>query len=206
MENLNKLSFRYKGINEFAIGKKRDNIQYKMDELKDLHLYYFKVAQIVPTNSKFNWEVTLYLKTDSELNDGIYKLNLESLPVVPIEKIVGGKTDLDSLTQEELYVVKYTWYDKYTRINLGVESLYLVVIGYPTQMRWENDYMLRLTDQLFTQDIKITKQNLNINKNYPGVILITNKKQVLESIVTKKYPNGRKGIYFVKAPSNLFIE
>lgn len=204
MENLNKLSFRYKEIDLNAISKSKDQIKFKYDRKEDLDLYYFKVLQIVPIQNK-KLEVEVYLKTDYELNDGIYRMILPEFPTVSIDRIIPDyEGAFEELPVEQQYIVKYTWFEKYTKVNLGLQDLFIVVIGYPTQLRWENDYTLRNKDLKFIQDFKKTDLNIGINKEIEKAFIITTNKAFLETLRTNKYPEGRNGLYFIKTPKNAF--
>lgn len=204
MENLNRLSFKHHIIDTSVIDKSSEDIKFMLDRKEDIDLYYFKVLQIVPLDSR-KLDVELYLKTDYELNDGIYRMVLPSLQVVSINRIIPGyQGTFEELPTEQQYIVKYTWFEKYTKINTGQLDLYIVVIGYPTQLRWENDYTLRNKNIRFIQDFKRTELNVGINRDIVESMIITTNKVFLESLETSKYPNGRKGIYFVSTPKNIF--
>ena len=204
MENLNKLSFKYKEIDLSVISKSKENIKFKYDTKESVDLYYFKVLQIVPIPNK-KLEVELYLKTDMDLNDGIYRMSLPEFPIVSIDRIVPGyEGEFEELPPDQQFVVKYTWFDKYTKVNLGLQDLYIVVIGYPTQLRWENDYTLRNKDIPFVQDFKKTELNIGINREIEKAFIISTNRAFLESLRSNKYPEGRNGLYFVKTPKNIF--
>ena len=180
MENLNKLSFKYKEIDLSVISKSKENIKFKYDTKESVDLYYFKVLQIVPVPNK-KLEVELYLKTDMDLNDGIYRMSLPEFPIVSIDRIVPGyEGEFEELPPDQQFVVKYTWFDKYTKVNLGLQDLYIVVIGYPTQLRWENDYTLRNKDIPFVQDFKKTELNIGINREIEKAFI--NIKNSIDSI------------------------
>ena len=204
MENLNRLTFKYHNIDTSVIDRKSEDITFKLDRREDLDLYYFKVLQIVPLDSR-KLDVELYLKTDYELNDGIYRMTVPILPIVPINRIVPGyEGTFDELPTEQQYVVRYTWYEKYTKVNNKALDLYIVVVGYPTQYRWENDYTLRNKSLKFIQDFRKTELNVGINRDINESFIITTNKELLEGLASSKYPNGRKGLYFVSTPKNIF--
>lgn len=204
MENLNKLSFKYKEIDLNVISKSKDQIKFKYDIKESIDLYYFKVLQIVPIPNK-KLEVELYLKTDMDLNDGIYRMVLPEFPIVSIDRIIPGYTgNFEELPPDQQFIVKYTWFDKYTKVNLGLQDLYIVVMGYPTQLRWENDYTLRNKDIPFVQDFKRTELNIGINREIEKTFIISTNRAFLESLRSNKYPEGRNGLYFVKTPKNIF--
>lgn len=204
MENLNRLTFKHHIIDTSVIDRKSEDIKFKLDRKEDIDLYYFKVLQIVPLDSR-KLDVEVYLKTDYELNDGIYRMVLPMLPIVSINRIIPGyEGDFDDLPTEQQFIVKYTWFEKYTKVNTGQQDLYIVVIGYPTQLRWENDYTLRNKNIKFIQDFKKTELGIGINREIEESFILTTNKIFLEGLITNKYPNGRKGLYFVSTPKNIF--
>ena len=204
MENLNKLTFKYKEINQEAILRKKEDIKFKYDRKEDIDLYYFKVLQILPVGTN-KLEVELYLRTDRDTNDGVYRMTLPEFPIVSIDRIIPGFTgSLEELPVEQQYIVKYTWFEKYTKVNMGLQELYVVVVGYPTQLRWENDYTLRDKNIGFIQDFKMTGLPVGINKEIEKGFIITTNKVFLESLRSNKYPEGRKGLSFINIPKNIF--
>ena len=204
MENLNKLTFKYRNIDTSIIDKASSDIKFKLDRKEDIDLYYFKVLQIVPVDSR-KLDVEVYLKTDYELDDGIYRMILPMLPIVSLDRIVPGYTGtFEELPVEQQYIVKYTWYEKYTKVNLGLQDLYIVVVGYPTQLRWENDYTIKDRNIRFIQDFKRTELGVGINRDIMDSFILTTNKTFLEGLTSNKYPNGRKGLYFVSTPKNIF--
>lgn len=135
MENLNKLSFYNRKINEQAIHIPMGNIRQEFDVNESIRPYLFRVVYVHKYHSPTDTFI-VYLAPMEQTDLPIIKAQLP-LDLLYTHKIIGSYNYDRPLDEKEAYIVKDKIFRLVTKINNGARY-YLLCYGYLVN-RYKND-------------------------------------------------------------------
>lgn len=223
MENLNKLSFHNKKINEKTIFIPMDEIKQEFDVKEYIKPYLFKVVYIHKYHSLTDTFIC-YLAPKEDSGLPIIKAQIP-LELIYTHKIIGKYDYNRALTDTERYIIKEKIFRIVSKINLGYENCFVLGYGYLVNKYKNDDANTKLEQGV--QEFNFTSEYLYkfrdgsyenyyvFNKNLRKVVKIMLKcrsrelkipsrikKEELDDLISKVIST----IKFKKLPENFFVD
>lgn len=217
MENLNKLTFYKRKVNENKIIIDMNSIKQEFDIKENIKLYLFKILQITKYNSKTN-KFLAYLSPLESTGLPIVRAWIP-IDLIYLHKIIGSYDYIRDLEENEIYIIKERIFRIVDLINKG-KNYYLISYGYLINTYKNDDantkkesgiqdfgitenYPMKLIDGSYSEYYIYSKNLFKIIK-----ILIKNKnpylrdKDKIELLSYKIFKN----IKFKKIPEKFYID